>query len=185
MSSTGGLLDRGESLVSVVDIQEKLAAVMDRREQVIGQTCRLLRPARRLGVPVLVTEQYPEGLGRTVPDVAEAAGDVTPIEKLSFGCCGDSRYMEQLKASGRRQIVLCGMESHVCILQTSLILLDQGLTVQVAVDAICSRRSADHDTALRAMQQVGVRLTTVESVVFQWLGRAGTPEFKDVLKLVK
>ena len=185
MSSTSGLLDRSESVVSVVDIQEKLAAVMGRREQVVEQTCKLLRSALRLEVPVVVTEQYPQGLGRTVPEVAEAAGDVTPIEKLSFGCCGDGRYMARLKESGRKQIVLCGMESHVCVLQTGLALLDQGLTVQVAVDAICSRHDTDHDAALRAMQQVGIRITTVESIVFQWLGRAGTPAFKDILKFLK
>jgi len=181
-----GLLDRSKSVVSVVDIQEKLAALMAERERVVANSCKLIRAALRLGVPMVVTEQYPKGLGPTVPEVVDALGsEYAPIEKLVFGCCGAPAYMERLDATRRTQVVLCGMATHVCVLQTCLALLEKGLEVYVAADAVCSRRAELERPALEQMRQAGAVITSVESVLFQWLERAGTPEFKDVLKLIK
>ena len=180
------LVRRGRAALVVVDIQEKLAALMTERERVVANSCKLIRAGLRLGVPMVVTEQYPKGLGPTVPAVIEAlGGEYAPIEKLAFGCCGEPAYAERLDASRRTQVVLCGMAAHVCVLQTCLALLEKGLEVHVAADAVCSRRVELARPALEQMRQAGAVITSVESVLFQWLGRAGTAEFKDVLKLIK
>ena len=180
------MLQRNKSALCVVDIQERLAATMGEREAVLHGTRQLVLAAKRLGVPVLVTEQYPKGLGPTEPAVVEALGDAyAPIEKLAFGCAGEPAFGDALAATGRRQVLLCGMEAHVCVLQTCLQLLENDCVVHVAADAVCSRAPAHKAVALDTMRQAGAVVTCVEAAVFQWLGCAGTPEFKDVLKLVK
>ena len=180
------LLEREQTLISVVDMQEKLAAAMAERNRVIANARKLILTGLRLGVPMVVTEQYPKGLGPTVPELVEdLAEQYAPIEKLAFGCCSEPAYMERLEASGRKRIILCGMETHVCVLQTCMVLLENGMDVHVAADAVCSRDPEHRQIGLDQMAQAGAVITCVEAVVFQLLGRAGTPEFKDVLKFVK
>ncbi len=180
------LLERDESVLCVVDIQEKLAARMGEKESVIERARMLALAARRLGIPILVTEQYPRGLGPTVMELTIALEDAySPVEKICFGCAAEPKFLEQLKSRKRKQVVLCGMETHVCILQTCLELLDRGYKVQVVSDATCSRHPAHKEIGLGQMRQVGAVVTCAESVVFQWLGKAGTAEFKDLLPLLK
>jgi nicotinamidase-related amidase len=184
--SAGSLLDRGQSVISVIDIQERLTPTMIDREDVMAQTVKLLRTGFRLGVSAITTEQYPKGLGPTEAAIVDALGEAyLPIEKLSFGCCGEPAYMDALEKSGREQVVVCGMETHVCVLQTCVLLLKHGYEVHVVADAVCSRNKYDHDVALDRLRDAGVALTTVDSVIWQWLREAGTPEFKDVLGLIK
>lgn len=177
--------ERGDSLLVVVDVQERLAAVMAERERVVANAGRLVAGARILGVPALRTEQYPKGLGRTVPELAEAVAGPPAIEKATFDCCGEPAFVAAVEAAGRRTAVVCGMEAHVCVLQTVLGLLDLGLGVHVAADAVCSRDERNARTALDLLRDAGAVVTCTETVLYQWLGRAGTPEFREVLKLVR
>ncbi len=179
-------LHRAECVLVVVDIQEKLAARMAERDAVVAAARALILAARRLEVPILVTEQYPRGIGLTLPELRDALGEsCVPIEKLSFGCAAEPQFLDRLRALRRNQVVLCGMEAHVCVLQTALGLLDKGSVVHVAADAVCSRNPEHKRIALDLMRQAGVAITSWESAAFQWLGKAGTPEFKDLLPLFK
>ena len=184
--STPMLLAQDETVLSVVDIQEKLMAVMEEREKVIASASQLILAARKLGVPVIITEQYRKGLGPSVPEVVKALGDsYQPIEKVSFGCMGEPAYVERLNEIGRKQILLCGVETHVCVLQTCMMLLANGYSVHVAADAVCSRNAEHKAIALAQMRQAGAVVTCVEAAIFQLLGKAGTPEFKEILRILK
>jgi len=180
------LMRRDQTVILLIDVQEKLAAAMEARETVVANVRKVAAAAARLEVPLLVTEQYPKGLGRTVPEVAEALGPAyAPLEKVHFACTAAPGFMERLRRLGRSQVLLCGMEAHVCVLQTGLHLLDLGLGVFVAADAVCSRRREDYQAALNLLQHAGAVVTTTEAVIFQLLERAGTPEFKDLLEILR
>jgi len=183
------LLDRDTAVLCVVDIQERLAAAMAEREPVIEAARRLILSARRLSVPVVVTEQYPRGIGPTEPAVVEALGDdYRPLEKLHFSCFQEPAFAERLvqfAQNGRKQVILCGMETHVCLLQTCLDLLHCGHQVHVAADAVCSRSADNKRLALKQMRRAGAVVTGVEAAVYQMLVLAGTPEFKDLLPLFR
>lgn len=174
-----------DTVLVLVDIQSALADVMERRDTVVGAAALLARAATVLQVPVLVTRQYPRGLGDTVPELAEAVGQHTPIDKVTFSCLAEPAFRERLEALGRRQVVLAGMETHICITQTALALLEEGYEVSVVADATCSRRELDHEVALARLRAAGVQVTVAESVIYETLERAGTPEFRAVLELVK
>ncbi len=137
-----------------------------------------------LGVPVLVTEQYPQGLGRSIPEIRERLQGA-PIEKIVFSCCQEKKFMSALEALRRQALVLTGVETHVCVLQTCLDLLSRGYTVHVVKDGVASRRREDWETGLAFMERAGAWITTAETVIFQLLGRAGTEEFKKISRLVK
>jgi len=180
-------LSAEESLLVVIDVQERLCKAMDQQvlQQLVGNSLVLLEAAAELQVPVAVTEQYVKGLGPTVPELAETLGAAPRYEKMAFSSCGCDGFVEQLRNSGRRQIVITGMETHVCVLQTVLELLDAGYQVQVVRDAVMSRSKRNWDTALEEMRQAGAVITCTESVLFQWLRVAGTEPFKKLSKLVK
>jgi nicotinamidase-related amidase len=147
----------------------------------------LLDSATELNIPVLVTEQYVKGLGATLPELkekAEASG-ATCYEKMAFSCCGNAEFVGKLKETGRTQIIITGMESHVCVLQTVIDLLDAGFNVHVVEDAVMSRSKQNWLTALKVMSLAGAVPTCTETVVFQLLKVAGTEEFKKLSKLVK
>lgn len=175
-----GLLSRDASVLVVVDVQERLAPVIHGREGLLARVELLVAAAGLLGVPVLVSEQYPQGLGRTVEAVRRAlpAGTI-PVEKTEFSCAPVPEFAARLAALGRTQVVLAGMETHVCVAQTALDLRSRdGGSVWVAADATGSRRPEDARIALERLRAAGVGITTAEAVVFEWLRRAGTPEFK-------
>jgi nicotinamidase-related amidase len=180
-------LSADESLLVVIDIQERLCTAMDQQvlEQLSSNTAILLEAAHELQVPVAVTEQYVKGLGSTIAPLGEKLGAAPRHEKMAFSSCGCAGFVEQLRTSGRRQIVITGMETHVCVLQTVLELLDAGYQVQVVRDAVMSRSKRNWNTALEEMRQAGAVITCTESVLFQWLRVAGTESFKKLSKLVK
>lgn len=180
-------LSSEESLLVVIDVQERLCKAMDQQvlHQLITNSSVLLEAAAEMRVPVAVTEQYVKGLGPTVPELAEKLGAVPRHEKMTFSCCGCTEFVERVRGSGRRQIVVVGMETHVCVLQTVLELLDAGYQVQVVRDAVMSRSQQNWQTALDEMRQAGAVITCTESVLFQWLRVAGTESFKKLSKLVK
>lgn len=180
------LLDRDKAVLCVVDIQERLAAAMAERERVIEAARRMIVSARRLNVPIVLTEQYPRGIGPTEPVLVEALGEAyAPIEKLHFSCCRENPFAARLQEFARPQVILCGMETHVCLLATCLDLLHDGFQVHALADGICSRDASHKELALQQMRQASAVVTCVEAAVYQLLGRAGTPEFKDLLPLFK
>ena len=179
------LANRADAVLVVVDVQERLAAAMPRREPVLARIVALIHAARVLGIPILVTRQNPEGLGDTVPEVLVAVGEHTPIDKMSFCCRDDQGFSDELALTWRGQVVLVGMESHICITQTALALVEDGYRVHVVADAACSRHDHDADVAYDRLRQAGVAVTTVEALLYEFLGAAGTDDFRSVLELVK
>lgn len=182
------LLDRitpDDSALLVIDMQERLLPAMHGGEGVIGAAGRLIAAMKVLKVPALVTEQYPAGLGATCAAIREAIGpEQKAIEKLRFTGCVEET-MHRLEGLKRRSIIVAGIEAHVCLQQTVLDLLRSGYRAVVCVDAITSRRALDREVAIERMRDAGAIITTSESVIFELLDRAGTDEFKQILKIVK
>lgn len=176
-----------ESLLVLVDIQERLASAMPNgvRERVIEQVKVLLIAAKVLSIPVVVTEQYPKGLGPTKSELKILLPSETNIiEKTSFSCVHADGFNQQIADSQRKTVILTGMETHICVLQTALDLRAQGFQVFVVEDAVSSRSKASQYNALQRLRLAGVIVTTVESVIFEWLGDAKHPEFKTLAKLI-
>ncbi len=179
-------LDRNRAVLVVIDVQEKLCRAMDPEVLAIltANIFILLQTAKEMGIPVIATEQYVKGLGETV-DLLKAELTAPPLEKMSFSCSGDPKFVEALKATGRSQVIVTGMESHVCVLQTVLELLDDGLNVHLVRDAVMSRHQMNWQTGLDVMGAAGAVITSTEAVLFQLLKVAGTGEFKKLSKLVR
>lgn len=178
-------LDRSKAAVLVVDIQERMVAAMDKEKlaRLLNRTRALLEGAKALGLPAVVTEQYPKGLGPTVAEVASALPDGTrAIEKSEFSCAVPA-VVEKL--SGRPQVLVCGMEAHVCVFQTARDLLERGFVPYLCADALLSRTDEDRHWGLERARDLGAVVTTVEGALFDLLGCAGTPEFKRVSAAVK
>jgi nicotinamidase-related amidase len=178
------LLERGKSQLLMVDVQERLLPAMSDPTQVLKNGAHLLEAARTLAVPVVVSEQYPAGLGRTVPDLANLAPANAVHEKIEFSCFANPALHGALSGAGK-QTVIFGIEAHVCVLQTALEMAMDSHDVTVVVDAVGSRVADSKEIALRRMQDAGVRVVTTEMVLFEWLRRAGTPEFKALSKLIR
>ncbi len=176
-------MSANDTALLVVDVQEKLIAVIDGREQVVFNVRRLVEGAGVLGLPAVATEQYPKGLGATVAEVAEKLGEIP--SKLTFSCLGCPEIFEDLVTRGMRKLLVCGIEAHVCVQQTVLDLLSAGWQVYVAVDAVGSRKELDYRTALGRMASAGAVLTTTEAALFEWCEVAGTEQFKQISRLVR
>lgn len=180
-------LDRNKAVLMVIDVQEKLCAAMD--EKVLHKLTKnisiLLDAANELKLPVLVTEQYIKGLGATLPELREKASAALCFEKMTFSCCGSSEFIEKLRATGRTQIIVTGMEAHVCVQQTVIELRDAGFEVHLVKDAVMSRSKQNWQTAIEALTLTGAVPTSTEAALFQLLKVAGTEEFKKLSKLVR
>ena len=179
------LLDRNNAALLIIDIQERLAVVMDKKDQVVRNTLHLVELARMQNIPVVVTEQYPKGLGRTVPEITAALPAHLPIEKVSFNCCGEASFNEQVKRLGRKKIIVTGMETHICVLQTSVGLIQEGFDVHLVQDAVCSRTKANWQSGVQYIRDAGGAITNTETALFQLLGVAGTQEFKTISNRIK
>jgi nicotinamidase-related amidase len=182
------LIARDQSSLLVVDVQEKLAPAVSGRERVIRNAAILMKGAAQLGVPVLVSEQYPRGLGHTVAELAGLAPADAILAKTHFSCAAAPEFrlrLEGLFASGRGQVVICGMETHVCVLQTALLMKEGGFAPVVVADAASSRTQANHEAGLARLVENGVEVATTEMVLFEWLRRAATHEFREILGLIK
>ncbi|BCS55465.1 hydrolase [Geobacter sp. SVR] len=180
-------LERDKAVLVVIDVQEKLCVAMDHK--VLSKLTKnigiLLESAVELGVPVAFTEQYVKGLGPTLPELKSKAAGAACYEKMAFSCCGSAEFLTWLKATGRTQVIITGMETHVCVLQTVIELRDAGFEAHLAKDAVMSRDKRNWETAIEAMTLTGAVPTCTESVLFQLLKVAGTEEFKKLSKLVR
>ncbi|HMK60505.1 MAG TPA: hydrolase [Dissulfurispiraceae bacterium] len=169
----------------IIDVQDRLAAVMQARDQVVGNCLHLIELAKLYNIPVIVTEQYPKGLGRTVEPIRNASPSLELIEKLSFSCCSQPDFMRSMHKLARNTIILAGMETHVCVLQTCLDLLKQKYNVHLVSDAVCSRTKDNRETGIGLMHDAGAVVTCTETVLFQILKVAGSEEFKSISKRIK
>ena len=178
-------LDKEDAVLLIVDIQERLATVMKERERVVRNNLHLIELAKMINLPIVVTEQYPKGLGRTVAELHSALPAYQPIEKTSFNCCGEPSFVAEMRKLGRKKIILTGMETHICVLQTATGLLQDGFMPHVVQDAICSRTEENWRTGIEFMRDAGAVVTCTETVLFQLLKVAGTEEFKKISARIK
>lgn len=180
-----GVIQAESSTLVVVDIQERLLPHIAEKEQVVAGSRRLIQAAKELEIPRLLTEQYPRGLGKTVPEIKEHTDDLEVLEKTAFSCMQAENFIQALHATGSNTLVLCGVESHVCVLQTALDALAAGKRVVVVADAVRSRSLENHHLALERVRRSGGQIVSSEMVLMEWLRDAKHPAFKAVQKLIK
>lgn len=178
-------LDRQDSCLVVVDVQERLAPAISNSISVQEQVKKLLCAACELSVPRLLTEQYPGGLGSTLNSVRQVSGDALVVSKMTFSAARESFFMDSLESLQCQQVLLCGMETHVCVLQTALDLKTLGYEVYLAADACGSRDPMQKEIGLARLRQEGIRVVTAEMALFEWLERAGTEDFRSLLEMIK
>ena len=178
-------LSSSKTILLVIDVQESLVEVMSGKDALIDNLSRLVRGAKILGLPILWTEQVPEKLGPTIPAISHLLKDMEPMKKSCFSCVDDGKFLKALSGSGKGRILICGIESHVCIWQTASDLLERKYKVFVASDAVASRKEADKDAAIDRMKGAGAQIVTVEMALFEMLKDAGDPKFRELLKIVK
>ena len=187
------LMSALDTALLVVDMQEKLLPAIDDHKRILWNTGRLIDGANILNVAVVATEQYPQGLGPTMPELVKRLGQAPEKlaakkqlpEKLAFSCRGVDNLFEDIAQRGIAKLLIAGIEAHVCVQQTALDALAAGFRVYIAVDAVGSRNTTDREIALRRMDSSGATLTTTEAVLFEWCEIAGTPEFKQISQLVR
>jgi nicotinamidase-related amidase len=180
-------LSAEQAALVVVDIQEKLLPPIHEKERLVRNSQLLLRLAGILKIPVVATTQYAKGLGKTVPEIASLLPAPEPIDKLQFGCFASEQFCSALKAlPGRRNtVLLCGMETHICVMQTALGALDQGYLVHVASDAVGSRSEWNWKIGLERMRTAGALISSTEMIIYELLGGSGSAEFKQMLQYLK
>jgi nicotinamidase-related amidase len=179
-------LKRERAVLVVIDLQERLLPVVFERERVLRNALLLIHAARALEIPLLVTTQYRKGLGEVVAEVREAASGSVAIDKLSFGAFGDEAFVEWfIQRPGRDQLLVCGIESHVCVLQTVMGGVERGLTLHVAADAVGARQEANWRLGLSRMERLGATITSAEMAVYELLERADDEAFRKLLPLLK
>ncbi|HSK40447.1 MAG TPA: hydrolase [Arenibaculum sp.] len=179
------LLEAARSVLLVVDVQERLVPAVAESQAVVRRIATLLRAAGPVGVPAFATEHYPSGIGPTVPELRGFLAEGTRLEKIHFSAAREPGLVGRVTAGGRDQVVVCGMETHVCVLQTVLGLRQAGVGCWLVADAVGSRRALDRELAIERMRGHGVEIVTAEMVMFEWLHRGGTALFREVLPLIR
>ena len=175
-----------ECALAVIDIQEKLLPPIFEKERLVRNAQLLVRLAEILSLPIIVSTQYAKGLGPTVEEISSLLPEVKAVDKLEFGCFGNGEYCSTVAGlANRNTLLLCGMESHICVMQTALGALNQGLNVHVAADAVSSRTELNWKIGLNRMQAAGVVISSTEMMIYELLGKSGTPAFKEMLKHLK
>lgn len=183
---------REDAVLVVIDVQERLAAAMPRRDEVVAATVLLIGVAALVGIPVVVTRQYPAGLGDVSPEIAAALADaegsgcaVRGVDKMAFDCLAEAEFAEALAETGRSQLLITGMETHICVTQTALHAVRFGMSTHVVADACCSRSDDAHAGSLERVRNAGAVVSLAESVAYELVGAAGTDEFRGLLGMVK
>ncbi len=181
------LLDKENTAMVIVDIQERLAVAMkeDVRRNVINNCLHLIELSKMFNIPVVITEQYPKGLGQTVAEIKDVLTEYKPIEKIAFNCCYEQNFMDEIRKLNKNTLILTGMETHICVLQTCIGLLKEGFFVHLVRDAVCSRAKENWKTGIEFMRDAGAVITCTETALFQLLKVAGTEEFKAISKRIK
>lgn len=179
------ILRKEDTALLIIDIQERIFRVMLNSELLIQNTLKLIEGFKILGSPIYITEQYPKGLGETEPKIKESLNEIVPIQKMSFSCSGAGDLFNILRTKNLKQIVIAGIECHVCVQQTALDLIENGFQVSLAADACSSRKEMDYVLALERMRHSGIIVTTTEAILFEMLNVCGTDEFKQISKIVK
>ncbi|UCC17045.1 MAG: hydrolase [Dehalococcoidales bacterium] len=174
-----------DTVLVIIDIQEKLFRVMHEKETLARNTVNLVKGIRLLDIPVVLTEQNPSGLGPTLAEISSLLPDSEPVIKFDFSCCKEEAFLQKLDELKRNQLILCGIETHVCVYQTALDLADMGYEVQVATDCISSRTTGNRDTALSRMELEGIMPTSTEMILFELLETAKHDKFKAISALIK
>jgi len=178
-------LEKHRTALVVIDIQERFRGLIHGQDQLFKSTSRLIRAFRELDMPVLLTEHYSRGLGVTVAEVRTHLDGIKPIEKIAFSCDGDSGFRKALDSLNRDQLILCGIEAHVCVYQTARDLMDRGKQVAIAADAVSARHAADREIGLRHMQRIGVQVMNADMILFEILREAQTADFKAIQPILK
>jgi nicotinamidase-related amidase len=179
------MLDIQKSCLVVVDVQGKLAQLMYEKQVLFKNIQILIEAAKILNIPILWSQQCPDALGPTIPEIAQLITDSEPIDKSSFSCCGAEQFNIRLNELKRQQILLCGIETHVCIYQTAIDLLRKGFSVDVVADAVSSRTPENKQIAINRMAAEGIKISCTEMALFKLLKTAGHPQFKQIAKLIK
>lgn len=177
------MLNREEALLAVIDIQGNLYLAMDEKEFLLANTAKLIKGSNILEIPIILTEQLK--IGPTIPELARLMPDVKPIIKNSFSCCGDAQFLEALIASGKKQVLVCGIEAHVCAYQTSMDLMERGYEVYVVADAVSSRTAGNREIGIQKLLASGAILTSTEMALFELLKTATDPKSKDLFRIIK
>lgn len=179
------MLNIDKTAFVLIDVQEKLSRVMHEKEELFANLQKLIKGMKLLDIPIVVTEQNPNGLGPTVPDIAPLLSDVKPVIKFSFSCCDEEQFIREVEKLNRKQILLAGIETHVCVYQTAVDLLKAGYEVHAVVDGVSSRTPENKNLALDKMKSEGAKLTGVEIALFELLRTAKHPKFKEMSQIVK
>lgn len=179
------MLHKEDTVLVLIDIQGKLARIVDKSEFVIQNISNVVQGAKVLNLPILWLEQYPKGLGTTVEEIAVHLTDHKPIEKITFSAYDTPEFVEQLEATGRKKVLLAGVETHICVYQTAAQLLSNGYEVEVLADCVSSRTALSSEIGLEKMKQLGAKLTTVEMALFEMQQIAKGDEFKEISKIIK
>jgi nicotinamidase-related amidase len=179
------MLKKENAVLVLVDIQGKLATLMYKKEEFFANLAVLIKALKILDIPIIWNEQLPDKLGPTIPEIKELLDGLEPFEKSTFSCCGTAAFMDKLVSIGRRQILLAGMETHVCVYQTALDLIPKGYEVHLMADAVSSRTLENKLIGIQAIKDLGARLTSVEMALFEMLHVAEGEQFKNIVKLLK
>lgn len=178
------MLETGNCCLVVVDVQGRLAQLMHEKERLFKNIRTLIQGAEILAIPILWCQQVPEALGSTAAEIAELLEGLEPVNKAAFSCCGSGEFNGKLEGLGRKQVVLCGIESHVCIYQTAVQLLEKGFTVEVISDAVSSRTAENRQVGLEKMKAAGAGISSVEMVLFELVRTAEHGQFKEIARLI-
>ena len=174
-----------DTMALIVDYQERLMPVIYEHDVLEKKSCTLLKGLRTLGVPMVMTQQYTKGIGMTIPSITEAAGISEYFDKITFSCFEDEAVRSKMEALGKKTVIVCGIEAHICVLQTCIDLKAAGYTPVLVTDCISSRKASDKEVALMRAQSEGILLTTTESILFELTRKAGSPVFKEISRLIK
>jgi nicotinamidase-related amidase len=179
------MISRSAAVLVIIDIQGNLAQAMFDKENLFANSVKLIKGFKALSLPVIVTEQLPQKLGQTLPQIAAELDDIKPIAKESFSCWDEKNFKEKLEGLNRRDVVLLGIETHVCVYQTALNLISNGYNVHLVADAVSSRTTENRQIGIDAMKSAGAKITSTEMVLFELLRTAADPKAKDFFKIVK
>ena len=179
------MLDTQQCCLTVVDVQGKLAQLMHGKKAVFKNIQILIQAAKILEIPILWCQQCPDALGPTVPEIAQLLDGNEPVNKAAFSCCGEDKFNTKLNELARKQVLLCGIETHVCIYQTAIDLLRQDFHVEVIADAVSSRTMENKQTAINRLDAEGAKITCTETALFELLKTAEHPKFRQIARLIK